>query len=150
LGKKAIWVPIAIFIAFGVLISFSRAATVGMMLTSLGYCAFLGRTNVKRLLPRMAIAIIGGGIILGVAYFVALDLAPDTLQRLSLANSYYEGHFGRYDRYLLSIPMILDNWRGLGVLEAEKIFPEPIHNILLSSFLNYGWSGGLAFITLIL
>jgi O-antigen ligase len=42
--------------------------------------------------------------------------------------------------------MILDNPMGLGVLQLEKIFPEPIHDIFLSSFVNYGWSGGITWL----
>ena len=56
---------------------------------------------------------------------------------------------GRYDRYIKSIPLILDNPLGLGMLEINKIFPEPIHNIFLSSFLNYGWLAGLAWTLLL-
>lgn len=37
---------------------------------------------------------------------------------------------------------------GVGELQLEKIFPEPIHNIWLSSFVNYGWGGGIAWLCL--
>jgi hypothetical protein len=38
--------------------------------------------------------------------------------------------------------MILDNPLGLGLFEIDKYFPEPIHNIWISAFLNYGWIAG--------
>jgi O-antigen ligase len=44
--------------------------------------------------------------------------------------------------------MIMQNPIGVGVLQLEKIFPEPIHNIWLSSFVNYGWGGGVSYIIL--
>ena len=56
----------------------------------------------------------------------------------------------RYSRYLLSIPMILENPFGLGMLEIDKYFPEPVHNIFISSFVNYGWLAGVAWILLTL
>jgi O-antigen ligase len=51
---------------------------------------------------------------------------------------------------LLVLPMIMQNPIGVGVLQLEKIFPEPIHNIWLSSFVNYGWGGGVAWVTLVI
>jgi hypothetical protein len=44
--------------------------------------------------------------------------------------------------------MIIDNPIGIGIIQQEKIFEEPIHNSVLSSFLNYGWSGGFTWLTL--
>ncbi len=98
--------------------------------------------------PLVALLIVGA-ILFGTAYFVAKELAPEMLSRLTVAKEYDLGRFGRYGRYALSIPMILDNPIGLGLLQ-NKIFPEPIHNIFLSSFLNYGWIGGLVWTTLFL
>jgi hypothetical protein len=46
--------------------------------------------------------------------------------------------------------MILENPFGLGMLEIDKYFPEPIHNLFISSFLNYGWLAGIAWILLTL
>jgi hypothetical protein len=65
-------------------------------------------------------------------------------ERSRLAETYDLGYFGRYNRYLLALPMILDHPFGLGLFELDKYFPEPIHNIWISSFLNYGWSAGFA------
>jgi hypothetical protein len=64
--------------------------------------------------------------------------------RFKIAEEYDLGYFGRYNRYLLSVPLILDHPLGLGLFEIDKIFPEPIHNIWISSFLNYGWLAGFA------
>ena len=64
------------------------------------------------------------------------------VERSKLAETYDLGQFGRYNRYLLAIPMILENPLGLGLFEIDKYFPEPIHNIWISAFLNYGWIAG--------
>jgi hypothetical protein len=63
-------------------------------------------------------------------------------ERLTFAKEYDLGHGGRYSRYALSIPLIIDHPLGMGLFEIDRIFDEPIHNIWLSSFLNYGWLAG--------
>src|SRR5580692_67994 len=70
--------------------------------------------------------------------------------RFKIAEEYDLGYFGRYNRYLLSVPLILDHPLGLGLFEIDKIFPEPIHNIWISSFLNYGWLAGFAWTLLMI
>jgi hypothetical protein len=62
---------------------------------------------------------------------------------------YDRGQGGRYNRYLLSLSYILDNPLGMGLFEIDKIFPEEIHNIWLSSFMNYGWLAGFAWTLLV-
>ena len=108
-----------------------------------GVCfLFLNRRNlVKASLVALAVA-----VFIGVAC-VILYLSNDTfaqmiVERSKLAETYDLGQFGRYNRYLLAIPMILDNPLGLGLFEIDKYFPEPIHNIWISAFLNYGWIAG--------
>ena len=69
-------------------------------------------------------------------------IRTDARRAFQLAETYDLGQFGRYNRYLLAIPMILQNPLGLGLFEIDKYFPEPIHNIWISAFLNYGWIAG--------
>jgi hypothetical protein len=148
LGRKIVWVPLALFLTLGVLMSFSRAASVGMLLATTGYLTFLNRTNMRRFVPVSLALIIGAAVLFGIAYYVASEFAPEMLTRLTVAKEYDKGHFGRYSRYALSIPMILDNPKGLGLDQQMKYFPEPIHNIFLSAFLNYGWFGGFVWLSL--
>jgi hypothetical protein len=70
--------------------------------------------------------------------------------RFTVAEEYDLGHFGRYNRYLLAIPMILDHPFGLGLLQIENYFPEPIHNVWIACFLYFGWIGGLAWTLLLI
>jgi hypothetical protein len=37
----------------------------------------------------------------------------------------------------------------MGIGEIDRFFPEPIHNIFISSFLNYGWLAGSAWLLLV-
>ena len=135
-------------ITLGVLLSFSRIATVALIVCTFAYVVFLHRLNLGRLVPALLGLVAFGLILFAVAYFSSAEFSEKFLQRLTFAESYDLGREGRYGRYLLVLPMILDHPMGFGVLQLEKIFPEPIHNIWLSSFVNYGWLGGFTWIVL--
>jgi hypothetical protein len=130
--------------------AFSRAAVGSMLVTGGFFLVFLNRNNlVKASLYVAAFALVGAA--LAMIGLVALDGFGDKLaDRLTLAKDYDSGHGGRYNRYLLAWPIILDNPLGIGILEVYRYFPEPIHNIALSSFLNYGWISGSAWLLLML
>jgi hypothetical protein len=137
-------------VLLGILLSFSRIAVVASAFCLTAYLVFHYRRKPARL-----IMVFGGIIAIGVVLFAVASLSSSEftdklLDRLTFAKSYDLGEEGRYNRYLLVIPMILQNPIGVGVLQLEKIFPEPIHNIWLSSFVNYGWGGGFTWITLVL
>lgn len=136
-------------IVLGILLSFSRIAVVAVMLCLLAHFVFHYR---KR--PKQLVLMMGGIVLVGLVLFAAIALTSGEfteklLDRLTFAKSYDLGEEGRYSRYMLVLPMILQNPIGVGVLQLEKIFPEPIHNIWLSSFVNYGWVGGFSWIALV-
>ena len=135
-------------VLLGILLSFSRIAVVAALFCLVAYVFFHYRNDKRRLLM-----IVGGLIATGVVLFViasmtSAEFTVKLMDRLTFAKSYDLGEEGRYHRYLLVLPMIASNPIGVGVLQLEKIFPEPIHNIWLSSFVNYGWGGGVAWVTL--
>lgn len=135
-------------ILLGLLLSFSRIAIVAALFCLFVYIFYQNRRN-----PRRLIYFVTGLLISGVALFTFASLtSPEftekLLDRLTFAKAYDLGEDGRYGRYLQVLPMIVQDPIGLGVIQLEKIFPEPIHNIWLSSFVNYGWGGGVAWITL--
>ncbi|WP_108461651.1 O-antigen ligase family protein [Devosia naphthalenivorans] len=135
-------------VLLGILLSFSRIAVVAALFCFFAYIFFHNRGR-----PRRLLLIICGLVVTGVALFAfasltSAEFTAKLLDRLTFAKAYDLGEDGRYARYLLVVPMILQNPIGLGVLQLEKIFPEPIHNIWLSSFVNYGWGGGLSWIFL--
>ena len=137
-------------ILLGITLSFSRIATVAVVLCLLAYTAFHNRHRPQRLL-----AVIGGlvavsALLLAIGSLASPEFSEKLLDRLTFAKSYDLGEEGRYGRYLLVLPMILENPIGVGVLQLEKVFPEPIHNIWLSSFVNYGWLAGFAWIALVI
>ena len=137
-------------VLLGIMLSFSRIAQVATVFCLIAYFVFQNRRRPERLWMMVG-GFIGIGIILvAVVGFAPSEFSEKFLDRLTLAKSYDVGETGRYTRYLLVLPMILQNPLGLGVLQLEKIFPEPIHNIWLSSFVNYGWLAGIHLITLVI
>jgi len=147
-GGKLMLLGSMAIILFGILLSFSRIAVVAALFCILVYIFIQNRRSPNRLL-----AITGGLVFIGVILFVIASLSSaefteKLLDRLTFAKAYDLGEEGRYQRYLKVLPMIVQNPIGIGVLQLEKIFPEPIHNIWLSSFVNYGWGGGLSYLTL--
>lgn len=136
-------------VLLGVILSFSRIALVATVLCLVAYVVFKNRHRPQRIVV-MAAALVGiGALLLGIASLTSEEFTAKLMDRLTIAKSYDLGEEGRYSRYLLVLPMILQNPIGVGVLQLEKIFPEPIHNIWLSSFVNYGWLSGFAWITLV-
>lgn len=148
-GKLLLWGALGL-VTLGIVLSFSRIAQVALIVCMLAYLIFHYRRR-----HRTLVLILVGLVGLVVVVFAAALLAPSEFSakffdRLTFAKSYDLGEEGRYRRYLLVLPMILQNPMGLGVLQLEKIFPEPIHNIWLSSFVNYGWLGGFTWLTLVI
>lgn len=148
-GKVLLGGAMAI-VLLGIVLSFSRIAQVAVVFCLLAYVVFHYRRRHRKLL-----LILGGLVAIIAVLFVVALLAPAEfsakfLDRLTFAKSYDLGEEGRYSRYFLVLPMILQNPLGLGVLQLENIFPEPIHNIWLSSFVNYGWLAGFAWVALVI
>jgi O-Antigen ligase len=140
--RRLLYAACLLLLSVAVLLSFSRAAIViGFFFSGLSFL-FLNRHNLlKASLSALAILLVLG--LAGAAFYLTNDtFAQMIVERSKLAQSYDLGQFGRYNRYLLAIPMILDHPLGLGLFEIDKYFPEPIHNIWISAFLNYGWIAG--------
>jgi hypothetical protein len=135
-------------IMLGILLCFSRIAVVAAILCLLAYFIVHYRNQPRRIFMLLGILVVAGAIVFGIASAVSGEFMAKLLDRLTFAKSYDLGEQGRYARYFLVIPMSLENPLGLGLMQLEKIFPEPIHNIWLSSFVNYGWIGGFSWIAL--
>jgi O-antigen ligase/polysaccharide polymerase Wzy-like membrane protein len=143
--RSRYWYAFALaLLSIAVLMSFSRAAIVSALLFGGASFFYFNRRN----LAKASLAAVAVVLVVSVPCLF-LYLTNDTFAemltgRFKIAEEYDLGYFGRYNRYLLSIPLILDHPLGLGLFEIDKIFPEPIHNIWISSFLNYGWLAGFA------
>ncbi|HEX2257604.1 MAG TPA: O-antigen ligase family protein [Afifellaceae bacterium] len=133
-------------IILGIVFSFSRAATAGFVVISLVYLSYLHRGQIGRLIAAAAGVLLAIMIMFAAAFALVENFQEKFLERATIAKEYDQGREGRYARYVRSIPIILETPRGLGINQQDHIFWEPIHNIFLSSFLNYGWLGGVAWL----
>jgi len=133
-----------VLVTIALLLSFSRAAIVSALL--FGGASFLvfNRRNLFKASLAALLVVLVLSLTCLILYQSNETFAEMIIGRFKLAEEYDVGYFGRYNRYLLAVPMILDHPLGLGLFEIDKIFPEPIHNIWISSFLNYGWLAGFA------
>ncbi|MBJ3785454.1 O-antigen ligase family protein [Devosia sediminis] len=137
-------------VLLGIFFSLSRIALVAALACLLAYIFFQNRRDPRRLLLILLSLIMAAVLLPGLISIASPEFSERFLERLTLAQPYDLGEQGRYGRYLLVLPMIAQDPIGVGVLQLEKIFPEPIHNIWLSSFVNYGWGGGFAWLGLII
>ena len=132
----------------GVMLSFSRAAIFSLVIFVPLYFLVLNRHKLARALAYLLIGIVIVSAVTGIALLSFEGFQAKVLDRLTLAKEYDVAQGGRYDRYLLSIPLILENPMGLGMLQIEKYFSEPVHNLFISSFVNYGWLAGVVWFLL--
>jgi len=145
---KLLFVGAMAIVLLGVMLSFSRIAQVATFSCMFGYVAFNFRRRPQRFLTIVGTLFVGGLVLFALTSLVSPEFTTKFLGRFTLAEPYDLGSEGRYARYLLVLPMIIQNPLGLGVLQLTKIFPEPIHDIWLSSFVNYGWVAGFTWIIL--
>ncbi len=150
-GRKGVTLPCLIILFVGLLLSFSRGAIID--------CAFsvallLGITFLTAPSARLrARALLVAGLVAAlVAAIVAVALAiPEVrelaMERATLAEDYDSGPQGRFGNQVRSIPMLLVRPFGFGPLRFGHIFPQDPHEVFISAFASFGWSGGLAFLT---
>lgn len=134
----------------GVLLSFSRADIVSLIVFAPLYFLVLNRHQLARAIAVLLIGAFVLAVVTGIAILCFTAFQEKLMSRLTLAEPYDLGRMGRYNRYLMAIPLILDHPVGLGMLQIDKIFPEPIHDVFISSFVNYGWLAGVAWLLLTL
>ena len=146
---------LAMLLAFGVLLSFSRGAWFNAGVGIAVYLYFsliLAPTNRQRvkLIGLGSLAVLSGALVLLVA--AQSDGIGDLLShRAALTQDYDVGPDGRFGGQDKAMALILENPLGLGALEfGTHHHHEDVHNVYLSMFLNAGWLGGLVFAAMML
>jgi hypothetical protein len=139
--------------ALAILLAFSRAAWGGLILTSAFMLALMVLTPQTRG-ERSRIVIITLVAVVIVVLLLAVLLSFNSIdemfrQRASLEQSYDEGRFGRFGRYILGAQMALDLPFGIGPLQFHKYFPEDTHNSYLNAFMSGGWISGVCYPALV-
>ncbi len=142
---------IAVPIALGLLLSFSRGAWISLVLAAV-LMIVVGwlRTRRQRDSVRLMIVMALGGAVLIAGLATALQFeAVQTLleERATLDQSYDQGPDGRFGGQAKAMQLILANPLGIGTHTFRDIhhLEEP-HNVYLSMFLNAGWLGGFAYL----
>jgi hypothetical protein len=152
--KHIVWNIAAYGVLFvGVLMSFSRAAWGGLVLTSafmLALMVLTSRTNAQRsriIVMAILAAVLGLALI---AVLMSFDSTAEMFkQRASFDQSYDEGRFGRFGRHILGAEMALDLPFGIGPLQFHRFFPEDTHNSYLNAFMSGGWLSGICYPALV-
>ena len=133
-----------LLLSVGLVLSFSRVAIGSAILWGGVAFLFFNRRNLLKASLAAVAILVPLGLALVILYFSNEKFAEILAERSTLAAPYDVGYYGRYNRYFLAIPLIVDHPFGLGLLQIDKYLPEGIHDIWMGSFLYYGWLGGFA------
>lgn len=138
------------YVTLGLLLSFSRVAIVAGLMLCLAFVLIVNRHAMFRTIISLFGGLFAVVALAALAAILMEGFDDKVLDRLTLAKDYDLGEQGRLNRYLTSFDLMMQKPQGLGTLQFARMFPEPIHNIWLSSFMNYGWAAGLAWSYLVL
>jgi hypothetical protein len=140
-------------ISLALLLTFSRAAWGGLMLTSAFMLALMVLTSRSqaqrtRIIVMALIAIALAAALVAVLLSIG-SVADMFKQRASFDQSYDEGRFGRFGRHILGAQMALELPFGIGPMQFHTYFPEDTHNSFLNAFMSGGWISGVCYPALI-
>jgi hypothetical protein len=143
----------ALFVFFGIFLSFSRGAwglAATCVLMTWGLVFLLERNPLARA-RHIGLAAVGAvAIVVLLAVALSIPAVSDLFQeRAQIVQEYDAGHLGRFQRHALGFNMMLDHPLGIGALEFGTIFKEDEHDIWLKALTTYGWLGFVAFLTLV-
>jgi hypothetical protein len=140
-------------LAFGVLLSFSRAAWAMFVFSSMMMVLimFIKERSGAFRLKILVITLVG--IVLGVVTIVVALQIPaisDLLtSRTKLVQDYDGDRLGRFARHQLGFLNAMSEPLGIGPMVFSTIYPEDEHNIWLKSLTTYGWLGLVTYIGLV-
>ncbi|HXT06110.1 MAG TPA: O-antigen ligase family protein [Roseiarcus sp.] len=150
-GRKIIILPSLVIMIVGVLLSFSRGAIIDCVFSVallLGITFLTAQSSRLRTRAVVVAALVGVLVAVIVAIVLAIPVVRQlALERATLSEDYDSGPQGRFGNQVRSIPMLLVRPFGFGPLRFGHIFPQDPHEVFLSAFASFGWSGGLAFLT---
>jgi hypothetical protein len=135
------------------LLSFSRGAWFHFAVSCLIMImlAFLTAETDRARLRIFAMSAIG---IAALAAFIAILLSFGSIssmfqERAQLIQSYDVGSGGRFRLQELALSALLQFPNGMGPFEFSRVHGLQQHNVYLQAFLVYGWTGGIAYLTLL-
>ena len=150
-GRKIVILPSLVVMIVGLLLSFSRGAIIDCVISVallLGVTFLTARSERLRARALQVAGLVGVLDDVIVAAALAIPAVRDlATERATLAEDYDSGPQGRFGNQVRSIPMLLGRPFGFGPLRFGHIFPQDPHEVFISAFASFGWSGGLAFLT---
>jgi O-antigen ligase len=143
-----------LIIAFGIFLSFSRAAWALFLFSAVVMVVILliqkrsGAFRLKILLLALTAAVL---MVLALAIALQSEKVRTIFSaRTELVQDYDGGHLGRFERHRIGFMMSMERPLGIGPLAFNKIFPEDEHNIWLKSLTTYGWLGFVCYVTMMI
>lgn len=141
-------------IAFGVLLSFSRAAWALFLFSTVAMVLLMFIRERSGTFRLKIIALALGGVVFSVLV-LAVALHSDQVSELltsrtRLVQDYDGGHLGRFDRHKIGFMDAMSQPLGIGPLVFGQIWGEDEHNIWLKSLTSYGWLGFLSYVALVI
>ena len=140
-------------LAFALLLSFSRGAWAHFVLSAAVVLAltFLTAPNIR---TRLRLIVLSAVALIGLTALVAGAVSAGSLgemfqHRAKLTQSYDVGSGGRFGLQEKAIEAVLENPAGMGPFEFARVHGAQQHNAYFQAFLVYGWTGGLAYLLLV-
>jgi O-antigen ligase len=139
-----------LILAFGVFLSFSRAAW-GLFLLGIVLLIFIMLLKERSGAFRLRILILSlASIVMMMASLLIAMQFPKVSQlfstRAQLVQEYDGEHLGRFERHRIGFTMMMERPLGIGPMVFGTIFPEDEHNIWLKSLTTYGWLGFVSYV----
>jgi O-antigen ligase len=140
-------------IAFGILLSFSRAAWALFVFSAAAFVLLMvikERSGAFRL--KVVVIALAGLLVMVAALAIALQFDSVTemfSNRTRLVQDYDGARLGRFERHRIGFLMSMEHPLGIGPMVFSTIFPEDEHNIWLKNLTSYGWLGFLAYLAML-
>ena len=149
-GRMWVILPCLSILVMGVLLSFSRGGIIdaaGSVAILLGVTFLTADSSALRARTVTIVVVVAALVAVLVAGAMAAPEVREMLtSRATLTEDYDSGPQGRFGNQVRSIPLLLDLPFGFGPLRFGHIFPQDPHEVFISAFASFGWSGGIAFL----
>ncbi len=135
-------------LGLGILLSFSRAAWIGLVLASALVALFsfvTGASNRER--TRLIVIVLSAVpiLLLAVAFALSMDGVKEIVDNRTSLQEYDTGQGGRFYGQVVGFSIAVENPLGLGPFEFAKRWGADPHNVYLNALLSYGWLGALSY-----
>jgi O-antigen ligase len=154
-GKALMPLRIAMLlvILLGLFLAFSRAAW-GLAVVTAAVFYFLLIVNEQRARTRLkyiVLAVLGAAcvVVLIAGALQAPAISKLFEERTKVVQEYDGGRQGRFARHYEGFILSTEKPLGIGPLAFGFIFTEDTHNMYLKALMDYGWTGFLAWMTMI-